>query len=233
MVASHHPAEPIMSNRYLYPESANLLSSVSNVVHSHGELSAYGKRMPPARQLRYAANIVADGMTAANELLAFKSGLDAEFPSLAEEINLVASKAQQLIVDFEGRGFDDSQGAADNAFLDQCAELANGIQHLFHRLWIPVLSDRGMKNLLDRMESASAGVLGAEGVLNDPEFAADPINKAEALALKNQSAVRLAKHTSEFIAELVKRRHATQNFQYPFEPFDEYPAHGQPEALSN
>ena len=222
-----------MSNRYLYPESANLLSAVSNVVHSHGELSAYGERMPPARRLRYAANIVADGMTAAHELLAFRSGLDAEFPSLAEEINLVASKSQQLIVDFDGRGFEDSQGATDNAFLDQCAELANGIQDLFHRLWIPVLSDRGMKNLLDCMESASAGVLGAEGFLNDPEFADDPSNKAEALELKNQSAVRLAKHTSEFIAELIKRRHATHNFQYPFEPFDEYPAHGQAEALSN
>ena len=222
-----------MSNRYLYPESDNLLSAVSNVLHSQGQLSSYGERMSTERRLRYAANIDDDGMTAARELLDFRSVLIAEFPSLAEAIDHVTSKAQQLIVDFEGRGFEDSPKAVDNAFSNQCAELANEIQTLFHRLWIPVLSDRGMKSLLDCMESASAGVLGAEGFLNDPEFADDPSNKAEALELKNQSAVRLAKHTSEFIAELIKRRHATHNFQYPFEPFDEYPAHGQPEALSN
>lgn len=222
-----------MSNRYLYPESDNLLSAVSNVLHSHGELSSYGERMPPARRHRYAASIVDDGMTAAHEFLAFQAKLNTEFPSMVEAIGLVTTKARQLIIDIEDRDSEAAQGGGDNAVFDQCAELASSIQTLFHRLSIPVLSDRGMKSLLDRMESASAGVLGAEGFLNDPEFADDPSSKAEALELKNQSAVRLAKHTSEFIAELIKRRHATQNFQYPFEPFNEYPTSGQAEALSN
>lgn len=73
-----------------------------------------------------------------------------------------------------------------------------------------------MKHLLDQMHSATDGVQGAEELLNDPENKNDVYTLNIAQELKDKCAIRLANLTSEFLTEIVKRRHKTGNFQYPF-----------------
>jgi len=85
------------------------------------------------------------------------------------------------------------------------------------------MNDREIKHLMDKMHASAGGVLCAELHLQDDEFAEDAEILAQAQELKDKSALRLARVTSEFIEEIIKRRHKTGNFQYPFEPFDEYP----------
>ena len=89
------------------------------------------------------------------------------------------------------------------------------------------MNDREMKRLLDKMHASADSVLCAEEHLQDDEYAEDTEILTQAQELKDKSALRLARVTSEFIKEIIKRRHKTGNFQYPLEPFDEYPNAGR------
>ncbi|WP_306261348.1 hypothetical protein [Pararhizobium sp. IMCC21322] len=83
------------------------------------------------------------------------------------------------------------------------------------------MNDRDMKLLLDKMHASSDSVLSADNF--SKEVADDAEILAQAQELKDQSGLRLAQCTSEFIQELIARRHKTGNFQYPFPQFDEFP----------
>lgn len=85
------------------------------------------------------------------------------------------------------------------------------------------MNDQEMKHLLDKMHASSDGVLSAELHLQEDSIADNAENLTLAQELKDKSSLRLAKCTSEFIEELIKRRHKTGNFQYPFPPIDESP----------
>ena len=81
--------------------------------------------------------------------------------------------------------------------------------------------DREMKYLMDCMETSAGTVINAHQILNDPEEDnAEILDLAE--KLKDEHALRLARLYRDFIKEIIGRRQATGNFQYPFDPFDEW-----------
>ncbi|MBL1422556.1 MAG: hypothetical protein COC24_018780 [Alphaproteobacteria bacterium] len=78
------------------------------------------------------------------------------------------------------------------------------------------MNNSEMMHLLDQMHSASDGVHIAENHLNDSEYENDTDILIMAQELKDKSALRLANITSDLLAEIIKRRHAMGDFQYPF-----------------
>lgn len=83
------------------------------------------------------------------------------------------------------------------------------------------MNDRQMKHLMDRMHTLSGSIINAHEALNEPgEDNQEVIEMAE--RLKGESSLLLAEICSRFINEIIDRRHETGNFQYPFEPFDEW-----------
>lgn len=89
------------------------------------------------------------------------------------------------------------------------------------------MDDREMKHLMDCMHSSAGAVISGHDLSNDPEYKKDPEALKLAQKCYDEGALRLAKLYGEFIEEIIKRRHETGNFQYPFEPFDEYPNAGR------
>mgnify|MGYP000058615994 CR=1 FL=1 len=83
------------------------------------------------------------------------------------------------------------------------------------------LTDREMKHLMDCMHTCSGSVIFAHNTLNDPdEDNAELLEMTE--KLKEEHSLKLARGYNTFIYEFIDRRHASGNFQYPFEPFDEW-----------
>lgn len=78
------------------------------------------------------------------------------------------------------------------------------------------MNNSEMNHLLDQMHSASDSVHIAENHLNDSEYENNVDILAMAQELKDKSAIRLANITSDLLAEIIKRRRETGDFQYPF-----------------
>lgn len=62
--------------------------------------------------------------------------------------------------------------------------------------------------------------------MNSPDWRDDDGLLKDARACHDEASFRLALVTLEFIQEMINRRHQTGNFQYPFEPFDEWGQNG-------
>ncbi|MEP1932172.1 MAG: hypothetical protein ABJO52_20860 [Nisaea sp.] len=83
------------------------------------------------------------------------------------------------------------------------------------------LSDRELKHLMDCMHTCSGSVINAHEILSNPDDEPPEILEM-AEKLKEEHALKLARDYNAFIYEIIDRRNACGNFQYPFEPFDEW-----------
>ena len=79
------------------------------------------------------------------------------------------------------------------------------------------MNDHEMKRLMDSMHAAAGAVVESHKCMNDPDYIADPEVLALAKKCYEDGALDLARTYTTFINEIIDRRHATGNFQYPFE----------------
>lgn len=82
------------------------------------------------------------------------------------------------------------------------------------------MNDRDMKQLLFNMEASAGAILEGHRCMNDPDHQADPEVAALAKGCFEDGALRLARAFSDFYEEVISRRHASGNFDYPFEPLE-------------
>jgi hypothetical protein len=84
------------------------------------------------------------------------------------------------------------------------------------------MNDRQLKRLMDMMQSSAGCVITGHDIMHSPDTRDDPELRDFARECHDEGAFHLALATWKFIEEMIKRRHQTGNFQYPFEPFDEW-----------